>query len=126
MICFHLERGREGRKKKGGEDGGVTEAAAGDGWSERMNRDPDSHAQLSAGSKKERLTPGQSKKEREGERDDRKIERLFQIAAGLTVCTERVFQVKVNRSLAIRTPCALYSSRCGGRKVDTASHMGPR
>lgn len=26
--------------------------AAGDGWSERMDREPDSHAQLSAGSKK--------------------------------------------------------------------------
>ncbi len=69
MICFHLERGREGRKKKGGEeDGGVTEAAAGDRWGERMNRDPDSHAQLSAGSKKERLTPSQSERERERER----------------------------------------------------------
>lgn len=93
----------------------MTEAAAGDRWSERMNRDPDSHAQLSAGSKEERLTPSQSKgergRERQKERDDRKIERLFQIAAGLTVCTERVFQVKVNRSFAIRTLCALYSSR---------------
>lgn len=37
----------------------ATEAAAGDRWSERMKRDPDSHAQLSAASKKERLTPGQ-------------------------------------------------------------------
>ena len=42
------------------EDGGVTEAAAGDRWSERMNGVADSHAQLSAGSKKERLTAGQS------------------------------------------------------------------
>lgn len=45
----------------------MTEAAAGDRWSERMNRDPDSHAQLSAGSKKERLTPGQRERERGGE-----------------------------------------------------------
>lgn len=58
MICFHLESGREGKGR------GVTEAAAGDRWSECMNRDPDSHAQLSAGSKKERLTPGQSRRER--------------------------------------------------------------
>lgn len=65
IICFHLERGREGRKK-GGQDRGVTEAAAGDRWSERMNRDPDSHAQLSAGSKKERLTPSQTGREGEG------------------------------------------------------------
>lgn len=36
----------------GGEARGVTELAAGDRWSERMNRDPDSQAQLSAGSKK--------------------------------------------------------------------------
>lgn len=50
----------------------MTEAAAGDRWSECMNRDPDSHAQLSAGSKKERLTPGQSERERERGRDDRK------------------------------------------------------
>ena len=57
----------------------MTEAAAGDRWSERMNRDPDSHAQLSAGSKKERLTPGQREgeqereKEREGRQKDREV-----------------------------------------------------
>lgn len=92
-----------------------------------MDRDPDSHAQLSAGSKKrERLTPRQGGRERmrERERDDRKIERLFQIAAGFTVCTERVFQVKVNRSIAIRTRCVLYSSRCKGRKLDFKLHKG--
>lgn len=70
----------------------MTEAAAGDRWSERMNREPDSHAQLSAGSKRGRLTPGQRDMERERDRqrrrDDGKIEGSFQIAAGLTVCTE--------------------------------------
>lgn len=49
---------------KGGEDSGETEEAAGDRWSGRMNIDPDSHAQQSAGSKKEKLTPGQ--RERKG------------------------------------------------------------
>lgn len=73
-------------------------AAAGDGWSERMDREPDSHAQLSAGSKKERLTPGQRDMARERRRGDRKIESSFQIAAGLAVCTHRAFRVKVNRS----------------------------
>lgn len=80
---------------------GLTEAAAaaaGDGWSERMDREPDSHAQLSAGSKKERLTPGQRDMARERRRGDRKIESSFQIAAGLAVCTHRAFRVKVNRS----------------------------
>lgn len=86
----------------------MTEAAAGDRWSERMNRDPDSHAQLSAGSKKERLTPGQSERERERGRDDRKMERLFQIAAGLTVCSWRLFQVKVNCSLAVGTVGSVF------------------
>lgn len=61
-------------------------------------------------------------KPRERERDDRKIERLFQIAAGLSVCTEGVFQVKVNCSFAFRTTCVLYSSEGDGK--DTESHAG--
>lgn len=40
--------------------------AAGDRWSERMNRDADSQTQLSAGSKRERLTPTQRERETEG------------------------------------------------------------
>lgn len=56
------------------EDLGVTEAAAGDRWSERMNRDPDSHAQLSAGSKEERLTPSQ-REEEEREKESGMTER---------------------------------------------------
>lgn len=63
-----------------------------------MDREPDSHAQLSAGSKKERLTPGQRDMARERRRGDRKIESSFQIAAGLAVCTHRAFRVKVNPS----------------------------
>lgn len=59
--------------------------AAGDRWSERMNRDADSQTQLSAGSKRERLTPTQRERETEGWQ----TERLFQIAAGLAVCTHR-------------------------------------
>lgn len=43
--------------------------AAGDRWSEHMNRDADSQTQLSAGSKRERLTPTQ--RERERRRGDR-------------------------------------------------------
>lgn len=60
--------------------------AAGDRWSERMNRDADSRTQLSAGSQRERerLTPTQGEREAEGWQ----TERLFQIAAGLTVCTQ--------------------------------------
>lgn len=98
------ERGREEREERRGNGGwkGLTEAAAaaaaGDGWSERMDREPDSHAQLSAGSKKERLTPGQRDMARERRRGDRKIESSFQIAAGLAVCTHTAFRVKVNRS----------------------------
>lgn len=44
------------------------------------------------------------------------------------MCTERVFQVKVNRSFAIRTLCALYSSRCRRRKLNTTSiiHLGQK
>lgn len=43
----------------------MTEGAeAGDRWIERMNREPDSHAPLAAGSKKERLTPSQSEARR--------------------------------------------------------------
>lgn len=52
----------------------MTEAAAGDRWSERMNRDPDSHAQLSAGSKEERLTPSQ-REEEEREKESGMTER---------------------------------------------------
>lgn len=40
--------------------------AAGDRWSERMNRDADSRTQLSAGSKRERWTPTQRERETEG------------------------------------------------------------
>lgn len=54
------------REKAKMEDRGVTEAAGGDRWNERMNRDADSHAQLSAGSRKKGLTPGQSEKEKGG------------------------------------------------------------
>lgn len=57
--------------------------AAGDRWSECMNRDADSQTQLSAGSKRERLTPTHRERETEGWQ----TERWFQIAAGLTVCT---------------------------------------
>lgn len=48
------------KEKTKQEDRGVTEAAAGDRWNESMDSDADSHAQLSAGSRKEGLTPGQS------------------------------------------------------------------
>lgn len=40
--------------------------AAGDRWSECMTRDADSQTQLSAGSKRERLTPTQRERETEG------------------------------------------------------------
>lgn len=103
ITHFHFgeRQGGTGGKKGKRRMEGLTEAAAaaaGDGWSERMDREPDSHAQLSAGSKKERLTPGQRDMARERRRGDRKIESSFQIAAGLAVCTHRAFRVKVNRS----------------------------
>lgn len=66
-YVFSFEKRQERGEKRGREDRGVTEAAAGDRWNERMNREPDSHAQLSAGSKRERLTPGQRDMERERE-----------------------------------------------------------
>lgn len=100
-MCFYrVERQVGTLVKKGGTQDGEADGAgaAGDGWSERMDREPDSHAQLSAGSKKERLTPGQRDMASERRRDDRKIESSFQIAAGLAVCTHRAFRVKVNRS----------------------------
>ncbi len=76
----------------------LTEAAAGDRWSEHMNKIQTVMNRYQLAVKKEI----DSRPEKERERDDRKIESLFQIPAGLTVCTERVFQVKVNRSPAIR------------------------
>lgn len=47
MIYFHFG----GRPSGGARRAEATAAAAGDRWSERMNRDPDSHAPRSAGRK---------------------------------------------------------------------------